>query len=522
LIALDATASDAAGWRLSAATAERELLEAHDIPLFTIDWNATDGHLGPMPIADLVHDTGTATIRERLADTVADRRRLQTDLTRSVLGVRLAVSHARAGGDDAGRTNRDDPPSRHGAAEVDRRDVVASSDATPPSATADACLDVSRSIAEHLERTAVSDDAGGLCWLDIDVSGQFAAPLLTDDGLCAGNVGVAVFSAALAAVSGETGWADLAARTIAGTPSMTDISLYLGSSGRGYGLTLVGALLDDRSIVERGVALLEDLPDAPDADAKPLDLLFGLPGIAGALAAVAITTGDGALAAKSVGYARAVERSWRAASCGSMLERAEAHRIGVAHGITGITLALGRVHQATDDRQIGRLVDEMIERENERIDRRGGIPARLDAVDRSPDRGWCWGAAGYVMARRAIAEITGHPAALHAVDAGLDVVREGRGSIDRLCCGRAAQADALGTSSASLDELVDRPLRWRFEGTETHQNASLLRGVSGVGITLLRAAAPGRLPQPLTLDPMPRHCATAIAPTSVRHDRRSG
>lgn len=366
----------------------------------------------------------------------------------------------------------------------------------PPEASP---LEVCHTIAEHLEGTAVVDDAGGLCWLDIDIPSQFPAPLLTDDGLCAGNAGVAVFVAALAAATGETRWADLAARAVAGDPPPADAALYSGAAGRGYGLVLVGALLDDAAIVARGVALLRTVPPAGVADVKPLDLLFGLPGIAGALAAAALTTGDDAMAVAAGDYADAVRAAWTAATRGGMRERLEAHRIGVAHGITGIELALARVHQVTGDASLVSLVAEMIEAENERVDRRGGIPARLNAVDRSPDRGWCWGAAGYVMAREVIAEATDLASARHAVDQGRSIARDGAGPIDRLCCGRAGQADVLGPGNAQLEELVGRPLRWRFEGEAKHQNASLLRGVSGVGLALLRSSAP-ESPQPLRLD----------------------
>jgi class II lanthipeptide synthase len=481
-VAAAATLDEATSWRLAAASRERELLEAHDIPLFVIDWNDTSGFLGSREIPELVDEPGTKTIAARREDGTPDRRRLQGELALMLLGMRLELARRRAG--------QEAPEST-----VAPRTSVT---AAEPCSVTDRC----REIAEHLERHAVRDDFGGLCWLDVDNPGQVLAPMLTDDGLCGGNAGVAIFLAALARETDEIRWADLARRSLAGEPPMRDTSLYLGRSGRGYALSVVGALLDDRELADRGTGLLRSLPGPADADAKPLDVLFGLPGIAGALGAVATMTGDESLAAQATDYARLGEREWRNAATGGRRGRIEAHRIGVAHGITGLALCMTRVFEATEDPQLLAWIEEMVATENDRVDRRGGLPARLDAVNREPDRGWCWGAAGYVMAREIIAEATGIAAALHAVDIGRRVAAEGDGRIDRLCCGRAAQADVLGAESVHLAALLDRPLRWEFEKDSAHQNAGLLRGVAGVGLTLLRAAAPGRVPQPLTLDPV--------------------
>jgi lantibiotic modifying enzyme len=265
---------------------------------------------------------------------------------------------------------------------------------------------------------------------------------------------------------------------------------------------VIGELLGEATITARGVAQLEALPTATSADAKPLDVLFGLPGIAGALGAAATMTGHDSLGDAAVDYARAAETSWRAAADGGRRDRIEALRIGVAHGITGVELCAARVYEATGDEQTLTWITDMIELENERVDRRGGVPARLDAVTRQPDRGWCWGVAGYVMARGAVADITGLTQAGHATDAGRRLAADTNAGNDRLCCGRAAQADVLEPDNPNLRSLLDRPIQWSFERGTHHQNASLLRGIAGVGLTLLRAAAPGRVPQPLTLDPV--------------------
>jgi len=482
-VARDATEGDAASWRLDAATGERELLEAHDVPLFTVDWKDTTGSLGSLVIPELVGESGTATIAQRLRDGTPDRQRLHGEVTSLMLGMRLELARQRAG-----------QVGQYGANAPERSDVDTSS-ADPMSA-----IDQCHAIAEYLERRSVRDDFGGLCWLDVDYPGQLLAPVLTDNGLCNGNAGVAIFLAALASVSGESRWAELARKSIAGCPPMSETSLYEGGSGRGYALAVVGGLLDDRSITDRGVQLLRALPELAGADAKPLDVLSGLPGIAGALGVVATMTADESLGALALKHARISEQAWRTAMSGGWQEQLEALRIGVAHGITGIQLCMSRVYEATRDQSLLAWIDEMVEVENARVDRRNGVPARLEAVERQPDRGWCWGLAGYVMAREVVADTTGLSKALHAVEKGRLLAAEGNGRIDRLCCGRAAQADVLGPESAHLTSLLSRPLRWNFEKDTTHQNASLLRGVAGVGLTLLRVTRPGRVPQPLRLD----------------------
>ncbi|MFQ5556165.1 MAG: lanthionine synthetase LanC family protein [Acidimicrobiales bacterium] len=295
---------------------------------------------------------------------------------------------------------------------------------------------------------------------------------------------------------------------MAGRPPASETALYVGTSGRGYALAVVGGLLDDPSITDRGVDLLSALPDPDDAAARPLDVLFGLPGIAAALGAVATMTADESLGALATRYARACEREWREASSGDRQRRIEAFRIGVAHGITGMQLCMSRVFEATEDPLLLSWIHEMVETENERVDRRDGVPARLEAVDRRPDLGWCWGAAGYVMAREVVAEVTGLDQALHAVEKGRRLAAGGRGRIDRLCCGKAGQAAVLGSESEHLTDLLSRPLAWRFEKDSPHQNASLLRGVALVARGRRRGPHPAGCrrswPRPPTDDPRAR------------------
>lgn len=303
-------------WRLDACEIERRALQRLDIPRFTVPLGSRTGRVEDHAIDALVEESGLATIEARRRDSGPAFRRLQRDVTRLVLDQRLAV---------AGRVARPMP--------------------TPLTASPADPLAVCEAIAVDLEARSVPDDHGGLAWLDIRQPGRFTRPILTDTGLMSGGAGVGLFLAALARTTSNDRWAALAARTLAGDPPADGHTLSFGSSGRGYAMVVAGALLDDQHLVERGRSVLAAVPPPERQHGLDgIDLLAGAPGIAAALAAAASTCGDAALAERSTEYVRTACTAWRTAvESRDLRTRLAASRIGVAHGITGIELAVARV-----------------------------------------------------------------------------------------------------------------------------------------------------------------------------------
>ncbi len=484
-VARDSTHELASPWRIAAAEVERRTLESMDVPLFEVPLGSTNGRLGDHRIQGLTSEPGTVTIAKRLADRDRSNRRFQGDVARLLLETRLEA---------AGRAPRT------------RSAPVAQANPDP--------LAVCEAIARDLVERAVPDDYGGYCWLDAEQPGRFVRPVLTDNGLFAGNAGIAMFFAALAQLSGHERWAEFAAQSLAGKPVMVEHPLHDGTAGRGYALVAVGTILGDRATVDRGVALLFEIPAPGDLEnVNPTDLIGGFAGIAAALGAAATMTADAGLARAATRYIDACRAGWKAGRHSKdMRERIAVERIGVAHGVTGIELAAARVIQGRaaaglddvdSDRVLVDWLGELLAGENERIDQRGGVPGRLHAVTREPDTGWCWGVSGFVMARRAVVQATGLDAATHGVEKGASLAARPGGSVDRLCCGGAARAWALegrGLADA-VNALVSGRGRWAFEVDTTFQSVSLLRGTAGVGLTLLASLDPARVPNPLVLEP---------------------
>jgi len=472
----------ASPWRLGACEIERRHLQRLDIPLFTVGLDATSGRLGSYMIPELVDVTGTSIIERRHRDAGPSFRRLQRDVTRLLLDQRLAL----AGGGGSEATS-----------------PVVSSPSDP--------FSVCEALAADLEARAIPDDHGGLTWLDVERPGRFARPVVADAGLMSGNAGIALFLAGLARVSRQQRWADLARATLGGSPPNDGPSLSYGSSGRGYALLVAGRLLDDDELVRRGHELLMEVPPAialPRVD--PLDFLAGLPGIAAALGAAATTVADPRLAERATDHLDVSHGAWHAAVIGrDVRARMAATRFGVAHGITGVELAVARVIEARRAAGLAaapkheQWLAELLSCENERIDRRDGTPGRLDPVTREPDVGWCWGVSGFVTARRAIGEITDLAAATHGIECGEALAAAGTASADRACCGTASRVAALtgAPRAAVVEQLLERRGRWTFEEGSPFQSVSLLRGSAGLGLALLDHVRPGAVPNALIVEP---------------------
>jgi lantibiotic modifying enzyme len=472
----------AAPWRLAACEVERRALQRLDIPLFTVPLNGTSGRVGSHRIDELVEQSGTQTITRRQHDSGPAFRRLQRDITKLVLDQRLALA------------GRPVPPT--------------------PTATTTCPPDprqVCEAIAVDLEQRTIEDDHGGLAWLDVRQPGRFARPIVTDSGLMAGNAGVGLFFAALARATQSDRWADIARRALAGDPPSDGPALNYGASGRAYALVSAGLLLEDDLMVRCGTKLLDLVPPpAGLATLDPLDLLSGLPGVAAAFAAVATMCGDPVLAMRATEYLDVSRDAWRAGLLApDPRKRITATRIGVAHGITGLEVAVARVIEARDATGLARderhdaWLTEMLVSENERIEQRGGVPARLDAVTREPDLGWCWGVSGFVTARRAIATLTGFAEAQHGIARGEQIAATSVATTDRACCGASSQLLALDSAACEpvVSHLLDRRGRWVFETGTPFQAVSLLRGVAGLGMALLHQVQPGAIPNPFILEP---------------------
>jgi type 2 lantibiotic biosynthesis protein LanM len=362
-------------------------------------------------------------------------------------------------------------------------------------------------------------DRGRTNWLDlqlIDNTRWMVLPM--GAGLADGYLGVAVFLAQLARLTGISRYGHVARRAVSPVPqlltTLADRPDLLGEVGCGssaglggisYALARLAALLDDRDVHDWAEASVE-LTGRAIRLGEPAASPGWTEGAAGCLAAMTAVRRDiGSEPAASLArtcadqLADLVERT-----AGRCVPDGEPVPSGFAAGTAGIGCALtGFAMDAPDSRHAVAA--------RQALRRAGALTAELGLQD----AGWCRGTAGVLMAG---ARLDAAPPAAAAMLAERPVL----GDLS-LCHGELGIADALLVLSASSASRpgASRPgtptLRRRadliLDAVQRHgptcatpggiSTPGLLHGLSGIGYMLLRLAFPRRVPSVLLLEPAP-------------------
>lgn len=352
--------------------------------------------------------------------------------------------------------------------------------------------------------------------------------------LYGGQAGIGLFLAALAAVSGDAGWAGDARAAVeplrralaadaAGPETWTGIGAASGLGSAVYALACMGRLLGDGSLAALAVAHAQRLTLPRIQADHRFDVEAGAAGAILSLLALYAESGEAWLLE-------------RAQACGRRLLEAQREtgpdaagwpgpdglvRAGFAHGAAGIAYALARLHAETRAPELLPAVRRAWRHErrlyspadrNWPVLRPGGGTALLTA--------WCHGAPGIALARALTP-----PAAVDAETAGevalavATTLDAPPSSHDHLCCGGMGRAEVLlVVGQARADEalvweaqrraalLAARVLEagragLRVAGFESGAfRPGFFRGWSGIGYQLLRTAAPARLPSVLAFE----------------------
>jgi lantibiotic biosynthesis protein len=355
-----------------------------------------------------------------------------------------------------------------------------------------------------------------------------------DADLYDGTAGVAWFLAQLAAVDGDDGaWRPTAVAAIryaldqvAARPTIR-AGLYHGDLGVLWAAAEVGGQLGDDAIRERALELAADLSRSSPADRAGVDLLGGSAGdLLAILGLTGRTDGLGLRDAEQIAMrlaARAEEMlqgiAW---SQPSPPDGRPGYPVGLAHGGSGIALALLELDAASGTDQYRHLAMEALAFERAWFDRRAC--AWRDPQSHLPTAtSWCRGSAGIGLARlrcrqlasdgRLSAEAGAALASVHAATAAaLAPGRQAQPWEQRnfsTCHGLMGAADLLLHASVTLEvaehrlaaeRIVERGLavagkdaRWPCGTVDRAESMGLLLGLAGIGAVLLRVAAPDRL-----------------------------
>ena len=361
-----------------------------------------------------------------------------------------------------------------------------------------------------------------------------------------GSLGPALFLAAAAVVSGEDRWQRNARRWVGGAGAAVArgdqhddaIGVASGAGSIVYGLTTFGALLGDGASID--LARLAARRVAPWRIARDttLDVVGGAAGaILGFLALYKVSPDqevlDLATACGDRLLQTAVESdaglSWRTAE-GRFFT-------GFAHGVAGIAYALGRLFDVTGERRFGRASSDGYRYVASRyVDAAHNWPVLAEPVEGVPGLGpsmtaWCHGAPGVTLAISLGSADTVYAKLLDQLEPSLRTTALASPHMaDHVCCGNLGRCEALFTTGRRLmrREAIEGARRLARVVIARARKAGhfclaangfeyrifdpgFFRGVSGIGYTLLRLAAPSSLPSVAAFEAPP----SRVRPTRV-------
>ncbi|CAK0779483.1 putative Lantibiotic biosynthesis protein dehydration domain-containing protein [Gammaproteobacteria bacterium] len=287
-----------------------------------------------------------------------------------------------------------------------------------------------------------------------------------------------------------------------------------------YGLTRAGLLLDDSTLIEKALRLVDSItPDDIGAD-RQFDVVGGAAGAILAVLPLLNLTGEARVRKFVMACGEHLLTHRRSSATGHRSWATLADRLltGFSHGATGIALALARAAVATGTEAFFAAAEEAIAYESTCFDSEAGNwPDLRPDVENPFACTWCHGAPGIALARTLLLDVLDTQTVRHEIDRALMTTREyRRDEIDHLCCGGFGRAEVLMevgrllNRPALLDEgrtLIERILKraetrggfaLRSGPLALVPNAGLFHGLSGIGYTLLRLVAPSRLPSVLT------------------------
>jgi type 2 lantibiotic biosynthesis protein LanM len=381
---------------------------------------------------------------------------------------------------------------------------------TNPVVHPDALLTAARTMADAIVARMSGEER--INWLGVEhVDGQWLV-LPMGASLGTGYVGVALFLAQLAAVTGVDRYAGQARGAVAGTPALVDLFTehpelvetvgwggLNGLGGIAYGLARLGLLLDDPALRD-GAARLFALAGRSSPQPSGPGWADGLAGHLAALSAVRRDLGLGSPGGAEIDCADRLAH---------IADRDDGTLpLSFAEGLSGIAWALVRCGPRPDHRAAGRRLAAQ-------------VVARATAGGVLPGGGWCNGGPGVALAGACV------PHEIPAAD--LTALADGPARRDlSLCHGELGALDMLrtiaaGDQSSPAAAALHRQTGAVLETLRRHGpvcgvpgnvlTPGLLTGLAGIGYGLLRLAAPREVPSVLLLQPALDLASTVNHPT---------
>jgi type 2 lantibiotic biosynthesis protein LanM len=431
---------------------------------------------------------------------------------------------------------------------IDASDPAVKALALPP-ALHDALIDRARRIGDRIDELALLDSAGNAAWIGFKFEQRWQLVPLPDD-LYSGVPGVVQFLAQLGAITREERYTALARAALAPLrlrvrerrANLGPIGAFNGLGGIVYAFAHCARSWNDAELLREAGATAELAAERIDED-EDLDIIGGAAGLIAALESLRIADPSERWVdiARRAGE-RLLARSERMQHGIGWRTRLEKNRpaTGFSHGASGIAFALRKLHALTGDARYRDAAMDAIEYEASQFDAEagnwldpGGQVKKLRTQDATLMVAWCYGAPGVGLARlglleseaiapnRKLAPARLGPSQRALLERDLAIAiattrAKGFGRNHSLCHGDLGNLDFLARAA----RVARDPELMRFVELESAmilasierdgvlcgmplgvESVSLMSGLAGVGLGLLRVAQPERVPSVLTLDP---------------------
>jgi type 2 lantibiotic biosynthesis protein LanM len=393
-------------------------------------------------------------------------------------------------------------------------------------------------IGNHLVSNAICNSSG-YNWIDLDYmfkANRYQIKLL-DDSLYTGRTGVSLFLAALAKITGNNEFKNVALAAL--SPLQQSLKKaeirkeilnsefgLLGIGGIIYSLVKISQFLEDSSLLEDAQLAAKLLTEEVIATDKKLDIMWGVAGTIPGLLILYNQTGEQALLdiALICGNHLLSHRSNTKPRAWVTIE-SKKPLTGFSHGAAGISLSLLRLYAATGKIAFLEAAKEAIEYEQSVFDKsvKNWLDFRVSEDKNQTNflHTWCHGSAGIGLARLGSLSIIQTEEIYSDINIALETTQKygiPRTDIDHLCCGHMGRADLFILASQKLgnQEWLNTAIKqaaWVVErakengeysfGPHSYKSAyspSFFRGNAGIGYQLLRLALPEPLPSVLILE----------------------
>jgi type 2 lantibiotic biosynthesis protein LanM len=477
---------------------ELEAMEQMDIPYFVTDSNSDALMLKNSQVARYFKQSGYDRMISRLQQMSNDDLALQVSIIRSSFQLRITQ----------GKNNTVSTDTKS-VSSVDTQDAQHK---LPQAELVQEAVE----IAKDIQKRAIHAANGTVTWIGMDYNPDAERYQLQpiDDSLYGGVCGIALFLAAVAKVTGNTEFKDLAigalnelTESLLSPPNSINQPVFMPKdigAGSGYGsiiytLVKISQLLEKPKLIEVASIVATLITKEIIENDNQLDLVSGAAG-----------TILGLLSLYSVKPEPAILE--QAVNCGHhLLNNITNLNAGFSHGAAGIAYALLQLFQITQQKSFLEAAKVAISQERSLFFPNTGNWAdnKADLDDKIFMTTWCHGAPGIALGRLGSLSVVDDSEIRQEIEVAINTTKNfGLPNLDHVCCGNFGRIETLlvGASKLSSPELLELAQKqaaflvarkrkvgsyYLFPDVKADIfNPSFFQGAAGIGYQLLRLAYP--------------------------------